>query len=70
MDEVTSRAVRAESGSVKSAAEFRLVLRVSAQIAQLVMTVSKLTFVAILASASFFEGPTQLGLVMCRDGRR
>lgn len=68
VDEVTSGPVGAEAGSVESAAEVRLVFRVAAQIAQLVVAVGKLALVAVFAGAGFLEGPAQLGLVMRGDG--
>jgi len=63
---MATRAVRAESDSVESAAEFRLVFWVPHQGAQLVEAVSKLTLVAVLARPVLFKRTAQLRLVTSR----
>lgn len=67
---MATRSVRAESDSVESAAEFRLVFGVPHQRAQLVKAVSKLTLVAVLARPVLFKWTAQLRLVPARIALR
>jgi hypothetical protein len=48
---------------MESATQFRLVFGMTLQIAQLMSTMSKLTFITIFAFASFLEWTTQFRLV-------
>ena len=68
VDEVAARSVRTEASGVKGATEFRLVLGVSRQIAQLVHAVRELTLVAVLAAAALLKRPAQLRLVAAGVG--
>lgn len=63
VDEMAARPVRAESDRVEGAAQFGLVLGMTGEIAQLVVTMSELTLVAILARAALFVRPTEFRLV-------
>ena len=68
VDEVASGAIRAETGSVKCAAKFGLVFRVTAEVAQFVGAMGKLTLVAVLTGASLLKWPTEFRLVMRGHG--
>lgn len=57
------RAVRAEPDAMKCATEFRLVLRMTLQVAQLMHPMSKLTLITVFTFASFLERAAQLRLV-------
>jgi hypothetical protein len=48
---------------MESATQFRLIFGMTLQIAQLMSTMSKLTFITIFAFASFLEWTTQFRLV-------
>lgn len=63
MDEMTSRAIRAQSSCVVSATKFGLVLGMSLKVSQLLKPMSKLALVTILASSILFKWSTQLCLV-------
>jgi len=69
VDEVAARTVRAESDRVEGAAQFRLVLGMTHQTAQFVHSVSKLTFISVLARSVLFVRSTQFRLVAARVSR-
>lgn len=60
---MTARTIRTEASRVEGAAEFRLVLWVSRQVAQFVYAVCKLTLVTIIAAAALLKRPAQFRLV-------
>ena len=69
VDKVAARSVRAESGRVEGAAQFRLVFRMAHQTAQLVHSVRKLAFVSVLARSVLLVRPAQFRLVAAGIGR-
>jgi hypothetical protein len=63
MDEVASRPIWTESYGVEGATSFCFVLGMANKVPQLVGTMSKLTFVTILARTTLLKWSTQLCLV-------
>lgn len=63
VDKVASQAIRTEGRVVESLAELCLVLGVARKVAQLMGPMCELTFVTIVASAIFYEGTAEFGLV-------
>jgi len=72
VDKVAARSVGTEANTVVSFAKVCLILGVAVDIANLLVAMSKLTLLAILASAILLVGTTHLGLVagslLCRGG--
>lgn len=63
VNEVAAWAVRAKTNSVECATWLGLVLRVTGQISQFVIAMSKLTLFSILAGAVFLKRPAEFGFV-------
>lgn len=63
VDEMAARPVWAETDGVEGAAQLSFVLRMAAQAAQFMDSVSKLAFVAIFAGTVLLKGPAELCLV-------
>lgn len=68
MNEMATRAIRAKADGMESAAQFRLVFRMTDETAQLVKSVRKLALVAVFARAILFVRSAQFRLVATRVG--
>ena len=63
VDKVTAWPVRAEADRVEGPAQFGLVLRMTRQVPEFRITMSKLTLVAVFAGTALLEGTAQFRLV-------
>lgn len=66
VNEMATGPVRAETDRVEGAAQLGFVFRVAGKIAQFVVTVRELTFVAVFAGAALLERPAELGFIARR----
>jgi ABC-type spermidine/putrescine transport system permease subunit II len=70
VDKVTARTVRTEAHTVEGAAQLGFVFGMALQVAQLVVTMRKLAFVAVFTFAGLFEGAAQFSFVSGRKMKK
>lgn len=63
MDKVASGTIGTEANTVVGATKVRLILGMTGHCSELLVAVSKLTFVSVFASAVLLKGSTHLGFV-------